>query len=62
VVDGKEIPMGTLNWTYDAAAHALRSESSGAIFDLIIDGYKIEGRLTLSDNTVYRRIHLEKEN
>jgi hypothetical protein len=61
VVDGKEIPMGTLNWIYDAGAHALRSESSGATFDLIISGYKIEGRLTLSDNTVYRHIHLEKE-
>jgi hypothetical protein len=62
VVEDKEIPMGTLNWAYDAAAHELRIESSGTIFDLVIDGYKIEGRLTLSDNTVYRRIHLEKEN
>jgi hypothetical protein len=53
--------MGTLKWIYDAAGHALRSEISGAIFDLVIDGYKIEGRLTLSDNTVYRRLHLEKE-
>jgi hypothetical protein len=62
VVDGKEISMGTLNWTYDAASHALRSESSSAAFQLFVDGNKMDGSLTLSGKTVYRRIHLEKEN
>ena len=62
VVKGKEISMGTLNWTYDATIHALRSESSGAAFQLFVDGNKIDGSLTLPDKTVYRRIHLEKEN
>jgi hypothetical protein len=62
IVDGKEFSMGTLNWTYDAASHTLRSESSSATFQLFVDGNKIDGSLTLSDKTVYRRIHLEKEN
>ena len=54
--------MGTLNWSYDAKSHALRSESSNATFQLFVDGNKIDGSLTLPDKTVYRRIHLEKEN
>jgi hypothetical protein len=62
IVDGKEISMGTLNWSYDATSHALRSESSSATFQLFVEGNKIDGNLTLSDKTVYRRIHLEKEN
>jgi hypothetical protein len=62
IVDGKEISMGTLNWSYDATSHALRSESSSATFQLFVEGNKIDGNLTLPDKTVYRRIHLEKEN
>lgn len=62
IVDGKEILMGQLNWTYDATSHALKSESSGARFQLLVDGNKMDGTLTLPDKSVYRRIHLEKEN
>jgi hypothetical protein len=62
VVDGNEISMGTLSWSYDSMSHALRNESSGATFQLFVDGNKIDGSLTLPDKTVYRRIHLEKEN
>jgi hypothetical protein len=60
-VDGKEISMGTLNWSYDSMSHALRNESSSATFQLFVDGNKIDGNLTLPDKTVYRRIHLEKK-
>jgi hypothetical protein len=61
LVDGKEISMGTLEWKYDAEKHMLRSENSGATFRLVVDGSRIEGSLTLADNTVYRRIHLKKD-
>lgn len=61
LVDGKEISMGTLEWNYDAEKHMLRSENSGATFRLVVDGSRIEGSLTLADNTVYRRIHLKKD-
>ena len=61
LVDGKEISMGTLEWNYDAEKHMLRSEDSGATFRLVVEGSRIEGSLTLADNTVYRRIHLKKD-
>ncbi len=61
LVNGKEISMGTLDWNYDAEKHILKSENSGAIFRLVVDGSGIEGSLTLADNTVYRRIHLKKD-
>jgi len=60
-VDGKEISMGTLEWNYDEEKHMLRSENSGATFRLVVDGSRIEGSLTLADNTLYRRIHLKKD-
>jgi len=61
LVNGKEISMGTLDWNYDAEKHILKSENSGATFRLVVDGSRIEGSLTLADNTVYRRIHLKKD-
>jgi hypothetical protein len=62
VVDGKEIVMGTLQWNYDAERHTLESENSGRTFRLTVAGNKMDGSLTSPDNTVYRRIHLEKQN
>jgi hypothetical protein len=61
LMNGKEISMGTLEWNYDVEKHILRSENSGATFRLVVDGSRIEGSLTLADNTVYRRIHLKKD-
>ena len=59
IVDGKEVVMGSSDWKYDAQKHTLNSPD-GAIH-LEIGGNKIEGALTLPDKTVYRRIHLKKE-
>jgi len=59
--NGKEISMGTLDWNYDAEKHILKSENAGATFRLVVDGTRIEGSLTLANNTVYRRIHLKKD-
>ena len=61
LVNGNEISMGTLDWYYDAGKHILKSENSGATFRLVVDGNRIEGSLTMADNTVYRRIHLKKD-
>ena len=60
VVDGREDVMGSSDWRYDAQKHTLDSPD-GAIH-LDIAGNKIEGALTLPDKTIYRRIHLRKEN
>jgi len=60
IVDGKEIGMGTLECRYDAQKHFL--DSADGRFHFTIDGDKMEGALTLPDGTVYRRIHLKREN
>ena len=60
VVEGKEIVMGTGEWTYDAQKHTLSSEIDGRIFKLTIDGNKMEGTLTWR-GSVYRKISLKKE-
>lgn len=62
VVDGKEIVMGTLEWTYDAEKHTLESTNPSATVRLTVKGNKIDGSLNLPDNTLYRNIHLEKQN
>jgi hypothetical protein len=59
VVDGKEIVMGTGEWTYDPAKQVV--ESKAPPIRLSIAGEKMEGALSLADGTVYRRIYLKKE-
>lgn len=60
IVDGKEIVMGSSDWKYDPQKHTLDSPDDA--IHLEISGNTIEGTLTLPDKTVYRRIHLKKEN
>lgn len=62
VVDGKEIAMGSGEWKYDAEKHTLQSESALGTFLLTVNGNTMEGTLTRRDKTVYRRIHLTKQN
>lgn len=60
IVDGREIVMGSSDWKYSADKHTLDSPDGAIHLDL--NGDKIEGALTLADKTIYRRIHLKKEN
>jgi len=60
VVDGKEIVMGTGEWRYDSAKHALSVELPRGVITLKADGDKLEGTFTLPDKTVLRRISLKK--
>ena len=60
IVDGKEVPMGSLQWKYNAPAHALEAGNAGMTFRLVVNGASMEGTLSLPDRTVYRRIHLKK--
>lgn len=60
IVDGREIVMGSSDWKYNADKHTLDSPDGAIHLDL--NGDKIEGALTLADKTIYRRIHLKKEN
>jgi hypothetical protein len=59
VVDGKEIVMGSGEWTYDPGNHLV--ECKAPPIRLTITGDKMEGALSLADGTVYRRIYLKKE-
>lgn len=60
VVDGKEIEMGTIEWTFNPEYHALEAQVSGNTFRLIVMGNRMEGTLKTPNNVTYRRIHLER--
>jgi hypothetical protein len=62
ILDGKEIVMGpVLQWDYDFTKRTLTTMVGNGHFQLKVDGDRIEGDLTLADETVYRRIHLVRE-
>ena len=61
VVDGKEIVMGPASlWYYDPVHQTLTYAVGNGHFRLKVDGDKMDGDLMLADNTVYRKIHLER--
>ena len=60
IVDGKEIVMGSSEWTYDPSRHLLQTATSGPTIRLTLDHDTLDGALMLPDSTVYRRIHLKK--
>jgi hypothetical protein len=60
IVDGKEIVMGTREWKYDVEKQILECEKPA--IRLTVNGDKMEGALTRTDGTDYRRIYLKKEN
>ena len=45
IVEGREVVMGTGEWMYDAASHALKFDSPHGKFVLFIRGDKMEGGL-----------------
>jgi hypothetical protein len=60
IVDGKEVDMGTMEWTFNPQYHALEAQVSGNTFRLIVMGNKMEGTLKTANNVTYRRIHLQR--
>ena len=61
IVDGTAITMGTGPWQYDRAKRTLEWRTSGRVWLLRIDGRRIEGTLKLADNSVFRKVTLEKD-
>jgi hypothetical protein len=59
-VDGKEIVMGSSEWTYDSSNHLLQTVGAGPVIRLTLDHDSLDGALTQPDGTVYRRIHLKR--
>lgn len=60
IVDGKEIVMGSGEWTYDPSKRLLQTVAANPTIQLTLDHDSLDGALTLPDNTIYRRIHLKK--
>jgi len=61
IVDGKAVTMGTGQWNYDQTRHTLEWPSPQRVWTLTISGERIEGILTLADQTVFRKMTLKKD-
>ena len=48
-------------WQYHRAEHTLEWSTPQQVWLLKIGGNRIEGTLTLKDNTVFRKMTLERE-
>jgi hypothetical protein len=59
IVDGKPVNMGTLEFRYEN--NELKCEYPQGVWLLKVDGAKIEGTLTRSGGTVFRRLILHKD-
>ena len=59
IVDGKEVVMGSSEWTYDPSKHLLQPTSAPRI-RLTLDHDVLDGELMNPDGTNYRRMHLKK--
>jgi hypothetical protein len=61
IVEGKAITMGTGQWQYDRTQHTLEWRMPQQVWLLKVTGNRIDGTLTLSDKTVFRKMTLEKQ-
>ncbi len=60
-MDGKAITMGKGPWKYDHATQTLTMELGGRLWNLTIQGKKIEGVLTLGNGVIFRRMALARD-
>jgi hypothetical protein len=61
IVDGKVITMGGgWEWDYDKAQKTIVSAQQGRVWRLTVKGNTMEGTLTVADQTVFRRVSLER--
>ena len=61
IVNGQPVNMGTLQFQYRRTNHTLTCEYSQGVWRLKVDGFNMEGSLTLTDKTVGRQVKLKKE-
>ena len=62
IVDGKAVNMGSGTYSYDKKTATLLNERDGWIWRLKVEGDRITGTLKKPDNTVFRRVTLERQN
>lgn len=61
LVNGSPVNMGTLQFKYVEAEHALVCEYSQGVWRLNVAGAKIDGTLTQANGKIFRRLTLRKE-
>jgi hypothetical protein len=61
IVNGEPVNMGTLQFQYDTTNHTLTCEHAQGVWRFKVDGFNMEGTLTLTDKTVGRHVKLKKE-
>jgi hypothetical protein len=60
IVDGKAVTMGTQECTFDPGKQALLCEFARGVMRFMLQGDKMEGSMTLTDGTLWRKISLKK--
>jgi hypothetical protein len=60
IVDGKAITMGTGPWTWDNKQRTLLMEWRGQVWLMTMHGDHMDGKLTMADKTVFRRMSLTR--
>ena len=60
IVDGKPVTMGTQECSYDSAKKSLVCEFPRGVMRFTIQGGRMEGTMSLTDGTLWRKITLKK--
>jgi hypothetical protein len=60
IVNGRAITMGVSDWDYDKSQKTITWKIRLGVWKLTLDGNTLKGTLTLNDQTVFRRVSLEK--
>ena len=64
LVNGKELFMGTIEFTFDAGRQQLHADIVGtrgsSTADLKLSGNRLSGNMTIADGTLFRLIQVEK--
>jgi hypothetical protein len=60
IVAGAAVPMGKGVWTRNRTRGTLEWEAGGRVWRLNVDGDRMEGTLTLPNNTSFRKMTLRK--
>jgi len=60
MVNGKAVPMGGDDWSYDPVSRVLSWESPRGTWKLTVDGDDINGTLVTRDNVIFRKVRLHR--
>jgi hypothetical protein len=60
IVDGKPVTMGTVDCSYEAQQHLLECSFPRGVLRFTVEEDKMEGAMTLTDKTLWRKISLKK--